>query len=138
AQLASRHEAIFPCLLKRTDLSASLGVAVAQSPEHLDELLRTRTFAGHPYILQEAMPGNVEYATYCVCKDGRVLWSCSFATDIGAPIAVKRQDNALARQAIATPDPGPSADRGHAAAARFQRAMQCRLQAHRRRPPADL
>jgi carbamoylphosphate synthase large subunit len=33
------------------------------------------------------------------------LWSCSFASDIGAPIAIKREDNALARQAIDTPDP---------------------------------
>ena len=51
------------------------------------------------------MQGNVEYATYCVCKDGRVLWSCSFATDTGSPIAIKREDNAVQRQAIATPDP---------------------------------
>jgi carbamoylphosphate synthase large subunit len=102
---ASRHDAAFPCMLKRTDLSASLGVAIAQSAAHLDELLRTRTFEGHPYILQAPVPGNVEYATYCVCKNGRVLWSCSFATDIGAPVAIKREDNALQRQAIATPEP---------------------------------
>jgi len=102
---AGRQEAAYPCMLKRTDLSASLGVAIAKSPEHLDELLETRTFAGHAYILQALVPGKVEYATYCVCKDGRVLWNCSFATDIGAPVAIKREDNALARQAIATPDP---------------------------------
>lgn len=102
---AGRHEAVFPCMLKRTDLSASLGVAIAKSPEHLDELLRTRTFAGHAYILQAVVPGNVEYATYCVCKNGQVLWSCSFASDIGAPVAIKREDNALVRQAITTPDP---------------------------------
>jgi carbamoylphosphate synthase large subunit len=100
---ASRHAAVFPCVLKRTDLSASLGVAVARSPEHLDELLRTRTFAGRPYVLQEPVQGNVEYATYCVCKDGRVLWSCSFASDVGGPVVIKREDNAVRRQAIATP-----------------------------------
>jgi carbamoylphosphate synthase large subunit len=99
---AGRHDAVFPCMLKRTDLSASLGVAIVQSAEHLDEVLRTRTFDGHPYILQEMVPGNIEYATYCVCKDGRVLWSCSFATDIGAPIAIKREDNALRREATAS------------------------------------
>jgi carbamoylphosphate synthase large subunit len=102
---AGRHEAVFPCMLKRTDLSASLGVAIAQSAEHLDELLQTRTFQGHRCLLQALVQGNVEYATYCVCKDGRVLWSCSFATDIGSPIAIKREDNAVRRQAIATPDP---------------------------------
>ncbi len=99
-----RRDATFPCMLKRTDLSASLGVAIVQSSDHLDDLLRTRTFAGHPYVLQAAVPGNVEYATYCVCQDGRVLWSCSFATDIGGPVAIKREDNALRRQATATPD----------------------------------
>ncbi len=98
-----RQEAVFPCMLKRTDLSASLGVAIAQSTKHLDELLQTRTFQGHPYLLQALVQGNVEYATYCVCKDGQVLWSCSFATDIGSPIAIKREDNAVRRQAIATP-----------------------------------
>ena len=102
---AGRREAAFPRVLKRTDLSASLGVTIAQSATHLEELLRTRTFEGHPYILQVPVPGNIEHATYCVCKDGRVLWSCSFASDIGAPIAIKRENNAVPRQAIATPGP---------------------------------
>jgi hypothetical protein len=82
---AGQQEAVFPCMLKRTDLSASLGVAIAQSAKHLDELLQTRTFQGHPYLLQALVQGNVEYATYCVCKNGRVLWSCSFVTDTGSP-----------------------------------------------------
>jgi carbamoylphosphate synthase large subunit len=101
---ADRQGAVFPCILKRTDLSASLGVAIAQSAAHLDQLLRGPTFEGRPYILQAAVAGNVEYATYCICKDGRVLWSCSFATDIGKPVSIKREDNALPRQATATPD----------------------------------
>lgn len=98
-----RQEAVFPCVLKRTDLSASLGVDIVQSARHLDELLQTRTFEGHPYVLQALVQGNIEYATYCVCKAGRVLWSCSFATDTGSAAAIKREDNALQRQAIATP-----------------------------------
>jgi carbamoylphosphate synthase large subunit len=95
--------ATFPCVLKRTDLSASLGVVIARSSDHLAELLQTRAFEGHPYILQAAVPGNVEYATYCVCKDGRVLWSCSYATDMDEPVVIKREDNARHRQAVATP-----------------------------------
>jgi carbamoylphosphate synthase large subunit len=101
---ANRQEAVFPCMLKRTDLSASLGVLIAQSAKHLDELLQTHTFQGHPYLLQALVQGSVEYATYCVCKDGRVLWSCSFAADAGSPVAIKREDNAVQRQAVATPD----------------------------------
>jgi len=99
------QEAVFPCVLKRTDLSANLGVVIAQSATHLDELLQTRTFQGHPYLLQALVQGNVEYATYCVCTNGRVLWSCSFATDTGSPVAIKREDNSIQRQAIDTPDP---------------------------------
>jgi len=99
-----RHEAVFPCVLKRLDLSASLGVAIAQSAKHLGELLQTRAFEGHPYILQALVQGNVEHATYCVCKDGRVSWSRSFATDMGSPAAIKREDNAVRRQAVDTPD----------------------------------
>jgi len=72
---AGRQEAVFPCMLKRTDLSASLGVAIARSAEHLDELLQTRMFRGHPHLLQAIVPGNIEYATYCVSRGGRVLWS---------------------------------------------------------------
>ena len=34
-----------------------------------------------------------------------MLWNCSFATDNGSPVAIKREDNAVRRQAIATPDP---------------------------------
>ena len=101
---ADRREAIFPCVLKRTDLSASLGVAIVQSGAHLDELLRSPTFERRPYILQAAVAGNVEYATYFVCNAGRVLWNCSFATDVGSPVVIKREDNALRRKAVATPD----------------------------------
>ena len=57
---AGRQEAVFPCVLKRTDLSASLGVAIAQSARNLDELLQTRMFRGHPYLLQALVQGNVE------------------------------------------------------------------------------
>ena len=48
---ADRREAVFPCVLKRTDLSASLGVDIATSAKHLDELLKTRMFQGHSYLL---------------------------------------------------------------------------------------
>ena len=99
---ADRQEVVFPCILKRTDLSASLGVAIVRSGPHLEELLRSPTFEGRPYILQAAVAGNVEYATYCVCKVGHVLWNCTFATDIGDTVAIKREDNALRRHATVT------------------------------------
>jgi hypothetical protein len=74
----------FPCVLKRLDLNAAYGVELVKTVGQLQALLASDVFRGHPHLLQAFVPGDTEYATHCVCKDGEILWSCSFARAMGS------------------------------------------------------
>ena len=74
----------FPVVLKRVDLAGSVGVELVHSQAHLNGLLKTPMFRGHETLLQAFVPGAIEYVTHCVCKDGDILWSSSFAWDLGS------------------------------------------------------
>lgn len=82
----SREHVVFPFVLKRVDLAGGIGIELVNSQEHLDSLLKTAIFRGYKVLLQAFVPGATEYVTHCVCKDGVILWSCSFAWDLG-PVA---------------------------------------------------
>jgi hypothetical protein len=76
---SSPAAARFPCVLKRTDLNAGKGVAVAASAEHLQRLLEQPPWRGHPFVLQAMLEGGGDIVTHCVCKEGQILWHTSFA-----------------------------------------------------------
>jgi hypothetical protein len=90
---ASSADAVFPCVLKRLDLNAGQGVEVANSPEELQSLLQREPWRGRPFILQSLTAGSVEYVTHCVCKNGLIVWRCSFAYEMDATASVRRADN---------------------------------------------
>ena len=71
-------------MLKRVDLAGGIGVELVTSKEQLDRLLETPTFRGQEVLLQAFVPGATEYVTHCVCKDGAILWSCTFSWALGA------------------------------------------------------
>jgi hypothetical protein len=96
-------DAVFPCVAKRLDLSASVGVELATSRAHLEEILRSGLFSGRPSLLQALIPGTVEYATFCVCDGGRILWDCTFASTMSGPAVIKNEDNGKDRRIVATP-----------------------------------
>jgi hypothetical protein len=74
----------FPVVLKRVDLAGSIGVEFVRSRADLDSLLKTPMFRGHKILMQAFVPGATEYVTHCVCKDGAILWHCTFAWDLGS------------------------------------------------------
>lgn len=76
---ASSADAVFPCVLKRLDLNAGEGVAIVGSPLELKARLEEYPWDGWPVILQSLAAGATEYVTHCVCRNGRILWHCSFA-----------------------------------------------------------
>jgi hypothetical protein len=102
ATYASPETAVFPCIVKRLDLSASIGVEIATSRTHLDEILQSGLFWGHSFLLQALVPGRIEYATFCICDGGRVLWNCTFASTMSGPAVVKNEDNGKDRQVVTT------------------------------------
>jgi hypothetical protein len=103
ARFRCPEEARFPCIVKRLDLSGSIGVAVVNSRQHLDEVLRSPVFAGRPYLLQELVPGNVEYASFCVCDGGRILWHWTFASAMPGHSVIKTEDNDKDRRTVDWP-----------------------------------
>ncbi|MDR3465276.1 MAG: hypothetical protein P4M07_04960 [Xanthobacteraceae bacterium] len=77
-------DAGYPCVLKRLDLNGGVGVAVAQSRSDLDTFLEQAPWRDNPYILQSLVSGSTEYVTHCVCKEGRILWHCTFACELNS------------------------------------------------------
>ncbi len=75
------EEAEFPCVLKRVNLSSGKGVAIARSADQLRDMLEQEPWRGRHVIMQSFAPGAHEYVTHCVCRDGRILWTCSFEYD---------------------------------------------------------
>jgi hypothetical protein len=103
ATYANAAEASYPCVLKRADRSSSWGVAVVRSEAEVEGLLRSPMFSGRQVVLQALVAGVVEYATYCVCKNGNILWHCTFVTEVDRPETVKSEDNVLQRRIAPTP-----------------------------------
>ena len=103
ATYESSDAAVFPCVVKRLDLSASVGVEIAISRAHLEEILQSGLFSGRPSLLQELVPGVLEYATFCICDGGRILWETTFVSTMSGPAMIKNEDNGKDRRIVATP-----------------------------------
>ena len=100
---ATLTEAVFPCVVKRTDCVAGQGISVVWSRDEAEALLKSPLHANKPYVLQEAIPGTKDYCTCCVFKDGRLLWSRTFENEIATPLTIRRGgENVLQRRSIAT------------------------------------
>lgn len=104
ATFAGVEDAAYPCVLKRADMSASWGVVVVRSRAELEAQLDSPVFNGRPYVLQALVPGSTEHATYCICKDGAILWHCTFLTEVAAADTIKSEDSVLRRWKIGTPE----------------------------------
>ena len=78
---ASADHARFPCIIKRTNLNHGEGTVVADCRAELDAALRSNTFADHDYIIQAFIEGP-EFTTNLVCRQGEIMWHCSFAYTI--------------------------------------------------------
>src|SRR6185312_2830595 len=102
---ANWAEAVFPCVLKRTDCVEGHGISVVWSPSEGEALLKSSLYANKPHLLQEAIPGTRDYCTCCVLKDGQLLWSRTFENEIATPLTIRRAgENVLCRRSIETPE----------------------------------
>ena len=90
---ASGADAVFPCVLKRVDLYGGIGVAIVRSFAELKRFLEHEPWRGRTSILQSFVPGATEYVTHCVCKNGHILWDCSFAFDLNPLDSIRTPDN---------------------------------------------
>jgi carbamoylphosphate synthase large subunit len=77
------EEIIYPCILKRTDLNAGRGIQIVHSLQHLRFLLQHETWREKEYIVQAMVMGQIEYVSHCICVNGKIVWHCSFAYEMG-------------------------------------------------------
>lgn len=77
----SLEEAMFPCVIKRTDLNGSVGVEIADAREQAMAVASRSPFSGHACLIQEHVPFATEYVVHCVCRSGRVIWHIVYAHD---------------------------------------------------------
>jgi hypothetical protein len=82
-------DAVFPCVLKRVDLDASRGIAIVRSSLELQSRLEQDPWVGQPFILQSFAAGATEYVTHCICKDGQIIWHCSFSYELNSPDSIR-------------------------------------------------
>jgi hypothetical protein len=80
----SDEDVEFPFVLKRTDLAGGMGIEFVRSTAEFDRRLKTTMFRGKQRLLQAFVAGSTEYVTHCVCKDGVILWDCTFAWGLGS------------------------------------------------------
>lgn len=99
----SIEAAVFPCVIKRTDLNGGCGVQLAATPERARSILASAPFAGHPCIIQSLTPVLVEYAVHCVCVDGRILWHRAYACDRERE-QIRRGDDGVALRRADVPE----------------------------------
>lgn len=69
---------IAPFMMKRTDLLGGLGVMKIDGENHFNWAQEFHRFKGFDYILEEFIPGDTEYVTHLMCRNGRILWSATF------------------------------------------------------------
>jgi hypothetical protein len=72
-----REDVRLPCIVKPARRHERN--RVMRSARDLDALLATDSWTFDQVVVQALVPGDMEYTTHAVVKDGRVLWSCSFA-----------------------------------------------------------
>lgn len=75
----SIESAIFPCVIKRTNLNGGQGVELAVSSQEARRIVKGGLFAGHSWIAQAVVSFTVEYVVHCVCVQGRILWHAAYA-----------------------------------------------------------
>ena len=92
----------FPAVLKPARHSSSFAVVVVDGDEQLERLLDSWAYRSTGYLVQELVPGTTEYASHCVCKSGRVLWTLTYRMEMDATV-IRTSSNFRKRDRIETP-----------------------------------
>lgn len=72
------EDVIYPAVLKRLDLNGGQGIFVINSYSELIDKIRQNIFLNQRFLLEELIPGNKDYVTHCVCKNGLIVWQTTF------------------------------------------------------------
>lgn len=84
---------IFPCLIKREDLSAGRGVYRVENVYDLMRIRQNPIFSNQSYFFEEQIPGEEEFVTHIVAKNGNVLLMHTFCYSMGAENVIRVPGN---------------------------------------------
>ena len=99
----TRAQVAFPCIVKYVTAAFGFGSRILRSDRELDDFLRGEPWDGGKFIVQQCLAGPVEYATHCVCKAGRILWSATLAFENEAGQEIRRGIAFKSMTAVASP-----------------------------------
>lgn len=68
----------YPCVLKRVNLCAGIGVTLIRSIDELNLRVNETRWKNQLVVIQEAILEGVEFVTHLVVKHGKILWHASF------------------------------------------------------------
>jgi carbamoylphosphate synthase large subunit len=74
---------IFPCLIKREDLNAGRGIYRLENAFDLMRIRQDPIFSGHSYFFEQQIPGEEEFVTHIVAKNGCILLMHTFCYSMG-------------------------------------------------------
>jgi carbamoylphosphate synthase large subunit len=98
------EEIAYPCVLKRADLHAGVGIMVVNSRSVLLEALKHPVWFGQKILIQSFVEGRVEYVMHAVCRDGYILWHCAFAYEMQDSDPIRRPKSKMSLHHIELKD----------------------------------
>jgi carbamoylphosphate synthase large subunit len=92
---ANSFDSIFPCVIKRRDLSGGEGIQILKSIQELSAVLSDTEFSGKQYYFQDFVSGDVEYVCHIVALKGEILYSNYFECAMPGPEMVRGWDSPI-------------------------------------------
>lgn len=92
ARFASPEAAVYPCVVKRTNRAGSYGVALAQSIDEVNSMLRRRPWLNRPVLLQQYIEGE-DCVIHGVAVAGRIVWHTSYRYALPPDVGIRTPAN---------------------------------------------
>lgn len=93
-------DAVFPCVVKRTNRAGSFGVAIATSPAELDAMLRQRPWRNRRVLLQQYVEGE-DCVIHGVAVAGHIIWHTSYRYALPPDVGIRTPDNIVGFDRVA-------------------------------------
>ena len=90
--IASAEALRFPCVVKHAGLNAGRGAVVAHNEPEFTRAFTAPDLLGQPKTVQAAVPGDSEWVTHAVMRDGQLLWHASFEYRMPPGIVIRRPE----------------------------------------------
>lgn len=97
----SLDDITYPCVVKRVNLCAGIGVALVNSKEELRQLAHQPLWHKQRVVIQEALLEGGEFVTHLVLKNGSILWHATFAFELRESEYIRTPANVVKASRVA-------------------------------------